>query len=711
MDGTEALDGSSTPAIDSSMQGDPNAQPAAAPSSAPAQASTPDVGGQGAAPDLGAPTAPTATVAPQAPARRHGSAGILDAIADMISPAQQTTKVRDANGVMQTVAAAPQTRGQQWGHIALDALTGAATAASAPAGPNQLSRGVSAAVTQRIGLDQEANQRQSEQADHDFATQQKAKQDNLNYQLGQRQLAQATFANTRMQVQATQQDADFAQKQEDRETQLGSFDLGTYQGAHDIHQVMQQQPKFFDRLNKGLIVSVPSYNGDGTYAGLHVYERKPNVGAQAAPDDAQVAVFSPPAKPGALPSLTYHTVAKGTYSNDDVTRISTAAQLQMTNYQKDQAELNLKGAQANEANASASKAPSEINKNNAEAVSSRASAAASYASARKTNLESAAAQSEGGGTGNNAEDAHMMVDGLASPEQFSKRSKDYNAMLPEANRYSMQKYGVPFDAEISQGRFLARRDTIKAFGSGKEGDQIQTFNQFLAHAGDLSKNIDQLRQTNSPWLNTPIKDLRKAMGDDAYAKIEPMISAVRTEHGNFLNNNHALHSEDVRDGADMLNDTQTLAQSQGAIKAFTHTAVARAGALNQRYRRVVGAGDVPDLLDPYSREVIKGLGMESVAQGALGSAWNTPSSTPQQASTPPRPSGPAPVQQPAQQTTQASQPQQPQQRVQGVKAPARPASIPANFLYVLDSHGNPGWIPHSALEQAQKQDPHLQVGQ
>lgn len=120
---------------------------------------------------------------------------------------------------------------------------------------------------------------------------------------------------------------------------------------------------------------------------------------------------------------------------------------------------------------------------------------------------------------------------------------------------------------------------------------------------------------------------------------------------------------------------------------------------------------MPDLLDPYSREVIKGLGMESVAQGALGSAWNTPSSTPQQASTPPRPSGPAPVQQPAQQTTQASQPQQPQQRVQGVKAPARPASIPANFLYVLDSHGNPGWIPHSALEQAQKQDPHLQVGQ
>ena len=706
MDGTEDLSGAATapPPVDPSLDGAPGAQQPGDPNPQQPVPASPQAPPAGPAPDLGGdqPLDLGQAAQPNVAAKQpSGIERLFDSVADFLSPKEQSHTVIDDQGNRHTVQDKPMSRGQQWAHVGLTALTGAAEGAAAPAGPGHVSQGFANGVLSGVQEAQQKKAGDQAQAEQDFGRRQKAKQDALNYALGTRDLATKTFQLTRMGAKATQDDLDFADKQQQRERDLGSFDLGNYQGAMDLHQVMEKQPDFFKSLGNNQIVGVPTFDENGKRTGLQIYERKADVGKQQAPDGTQFAVFTPASKPGESPRLVWKTASPGQLSNDDVTRYNTAAMTQMMDFQKKGADIAETKAKAAEATSAATRAPAENAKDYAEA-------AKAYADARKTKVEAANESGGGeGGSGNLQTDAHMMVDGLASPEQFSKRSKDYNAMLPEADRYSMQKYGVHFDAEISQGRYLARRDTIKAFGSGKEGDQIQSFNQFLAHAGDLSKVVDELRNTNSPLLNTPLKSLRKAMGDDRYAKIEPMIAAVRTEHANFLNNNHALHDADISEGHEMLDDNMSLAQMQGGIKSFVHTAVARAGALNQRYRRVVGVGDVPDLLDPYSRNTLNILGMAPEAQAALGSAWTQQPTVQQQVASPPPPQVPGQPQQPQQQAA----PPVARPAAQGVKAPQRPQGIPGNFVFILDSKGGQHWIPQGNLAKAQQMDPHLQVGQ
>ena len=223
----------------------------------------------------------------------------------------------------------------------------------------------------------------------------------------------------------------------------------------------------------------------------------------------------------------------------------------------------------------------------------------------------------------------MMYDGKLAPSQLSKRAKTYNQLIPLADAYGMRKYGKGFDAETSETRYKTRQKTTEAYATGNEGNQITSLNQFLGHTENLMNTVGQLRSTNSPLLNMPIKALRKAMGDARYAEIEPQIAAVRTEHANFLNNNHALHAEDIRDNGEMMNDNMSLAQLEGAAKGFAHTAVVRGGALNDKHRRIMGE-DVPDMLNDTSKRVIRNLGMDATGRQFLGGAYSDGQAPPQQ---------------------------------------------------------------------------------
>ncbi len=175
------------------------------------------------------------------------------------------------------------------------------------------------------------------------------------------------------------------------------------------------------------------------------------------------------------------------------------------------------------------------------------------------------------------------------------RQKLFNAVLTRHPDFDMQTYQIRLDAN-------------KGFTTGKQGDQVQSFNTAISHFGELDGAINNLRNRAVPMLNKPINWLKQnATGDSDVVTYLAAQEASRKEFETFLNNNHALTESDKKEGQKILNENMSPAQQQAAIKSFTALAMARLDALNERYRASTGK-DYPALISPRNMPVLNNLG-------------------------------------------------------------------------------------------------------
>ena len=494
----------------------------------------------------------------------------------------------------------PSSEGEKWGRVAAAALGGAAHGIAVGQGPGGPARAAAAGI--ETGLQQP--QQRLDEANKEASVEQQRMQAHANLVHTQQQTVAQTFANKMNNVAATQAQIDQANSEEERfKNAPGAEDMGTFADMDAVSKspnaalILQHHPG-------GTMRTVPIFDGDHNITGVRAYVVDKGWGDLR--NDKPVTYLRAKASEtaGGDPTFEKITIPAGAHTNAEIDTILNA-----------QNTANLK------TNADVAKAKLDKQKESSEMEEAKARiplirAQTAEANARANQIRTQAKQEEG----TPQQNAEMMVDGLAAPSQFSKRAKEYNQLLPLANAYSMQKYGKPFDAEISESRYHARQAVIKDFADGKQADQIQSFNQFLGHAANLSNSIGQLRQTNSPLLNTAYNTLRtKLAGRPEVAAILPQIEAVRTEYQNFLNNNHALHGADIKEGYKMLDENASLAQMEAAIKSFSHTALIRTAALNDRYKRTMGT-DVPDLLNDDSQGALKTYGLDGEAQRLLYSS-------------------------------------------------------------------------------------------
>lgn len=497
MDGTDALAGTTD-------QAPPAASPQPAAAAAPSQTATPaaPIATQDAAPSTAqiqqqdapayTPPAEQPAAAPQAPPQRPGLAGILDAVADMLSP-RPTTVSRDDNG-NNVVTQQPQSRGAQWANIGLTALHGAVTAAAAPPGPGHVGRGVSAALEQGIQTQQDqANQAQTN-ADKTFQQKQQAKLNNINYQLLSRKLVANEFELQQSQVKAGQDAVTFSNNLMDRERTLGSYDLGTYKDASEIPSVMAKQPQFMQRLYKEQgIIAIPQFAPDGTRTGVQLFERKQDVNSQPAPDGTVAHKWTLGDKPGDPPHMTTFVPVGAT--NGDIFRYDAKAMVDAQAYAKEQADLTQKAAQAAEEKANASKAPSEIAKNNADAA--------------KANAEAAKAKAPSADSPEIATLGEAVARGMLTTDKIPDRDK---------NKPAIQAYLALHHPNLDQN---------SVFMDGNERKQVNL-------AGNAIHNLDSISsilQRRPDLLG--IVDGRISQGKELAGTNDPDITAIGTALDNY----------------------------------------------------------------------------------------------------------------------------------------------------------------------------------
>lgn len=156
---------------------------------------------------------------------------------------------------------------------------------------------------------------------------------------------------------------------------------------------------------------------------------------------------------------------------------------------------------------------------------------------------------------------------------------------------------------------IMQRTVAKDLAGGKMKDQIVSFNTLLYHIGDASEGIDEIRNTKSPLINKPMNWLKaNALGDPNVSNLVQRMEPVKKEFESFLLNNRALYAEDRAAVDKILNENQSPAQMQEAMKQFAHTAALRLGTQNDAYRRSSRGKDIPDLVNPQVQMLLDKYG-------------------------------------------------------------------------------------------------------
>lgn len=189
-----------------------------------------------------------------------------------------------------------------------------------------------------------------------------------------------------------------------------------------------------------------------------------------------------------------------------------------------------------------------------------------------------------------------------------------------------------------------KADALKEVTSGKEAQQIRSFNQFFVHSADALQISNDLQRTVSPLLNEPINWISKnAMGQPGIPELMTGLTAARTEWTNMLAAGYAPTADEKKNGDILLSDTENLGQVANVLRIMGKQGIGRIDQVNEGFKSVWGS-DIPNLITPSGRAAIEKLGLGPEIQGKYQTGGMMPGAMPgMQPSTVQQPGQPAAV--------------------------------------------------------------------
>ncbi len=158
----------------------------------------------------------------------------------------------------------------------------------------------------------------------------------------------------------------------------------------------------------------------------------------------------------------------------------------------------------------------------------------------KTAAEAKAKAAATSGTGKNDDGSWnvssipvKLVEGTMDPTQMSKRSQDYNQKIEQADKYSQEKYGKPFDIAKAQSDYKfannpQTQNTLKYLNSLTGSDN---------KSGNLAALVDQsnkITRTDFPALNDVAAWARLKSGDPQMASYYAAVTEVADQVAKIL---------------------------------------------------------------------------------------------------------------------------------------------------------------------------------
>ena len=167
-----------------------------------------------------------------------------------------------------------------------------------------------------------------------------------------------------------------------------------------------------------------------------------------------------------------------------------------------------------------------------------------------------------------------LVEATMDPTQLTKRGKDYNQTIEQANRYSLEKYGVPFDMAKAQSDYkystnVQTRNTLKMIdGMTEPGGAIEI-------AQNTAKNLPRF---NSNLANKIFNATATEFGSDEATNFHAAMLGLADEYSKVMGG--GISSDTGRQQAlDILKAAYSKGQLAGSIDVMRRDITARKQAL------------------------------------------------------------------------------------------------------------------------------------
>lgn len=134
---------------------------------------------------------------------------------------------------------------------------------------------------------------------------------------------------------------------------------------------------------------------------------------------------------------------------------------------------------------------------------------------------------EAGNAGDRAATAQRLVEADEDPTQLTKRSKDYNMRVDDADKYSLEKYGKHWD--------LAKAQSDYKFASAPATkNTLNYLNSVIPNMAQLVKQSDAIPRTAYPAMNNVLEWSRLAAGNPAIAAYHTTLTEVADQVAKIL---------------------------------------------------------------------------------------------------------------------------------------------------------------------------------
>ena len=117
----------------------------------------------------------------------------------------------------------------------------------------------------------------------------------------------------------------------------------------------------------------------------------------------------------------------------------------------------------------------------------------------------------------------------ANVAMFRSRSDNPFPQILLAAKEEARKRGIPFDQGALEHKYKTWQKTEDEFATGKESDQIQSFENLMNHYGLLWKAKDALFRNDIPALRSIAATLRQATGGSAETVFQTIVNFVADE--------------------------------------------------------------------------------------------------------------------------------------------------------------------------------------
>jgi len=191
------------------------------------------------------------------------------------------------------------------------------------------------------------------------------------------------------------------------------------------------------------------------------------------------------------------------------------------------------------------------------------------------------------------------------------------------NPYWVEKINqaAQYDPDFEEALYNSRKKTLAEFGSGKSAQNITSFNTAIGHLGTLDSAIDDLHNTNMPWLNSIQNTLATAAGDTRYqsaakkfltakkAVVDELTRAFRGTGGNVY---------DIQEWEKAIDAADSPSALHSAIQQAVELLHSRIEAVGDQYNRGMKTNTDPvSLLSPKAQKTLQKIGGEGASTTSI----------------------------------------------------------------------------------------------